>query len=154
MIKRILSLLLSLSLLLVCLLFAAGCASAGNGARQTVDVTPDPGEATDALDFAIRLYRAAYDGENTLLSPLSILAALAMTANGAAGETKSQMESVLGMTVAELNDFFTAYLAALPNDENCKLSLADAIWIRYCVHQILKHLLDTHQLWMLNLNIR
>ena len=130
MIKRILSLLLSLSLLPVCLLFVAGCASAGNGARQTVDVSPAPGEAADALDFAIRLYRTAYDGENTLLSPLSILAALAMTANGAAGETKSQMESVLGMTVEELNAFFTAYLAALPNDRNCKLAIADAIWIR------------------------
>ena len=130
--RKIPSLLLCLSLLLSLSLTFAGCGSASGGGAEktTVDVSPDPGEASDALDFAIRLYRTAYDGENTLLSPLSILAALAMTANGATGETKSQMESVLGMTVEELNAFFTAYLAALPNDQNCKLAIADAIWIR------------------------
>ena len=131
--RKIVSFLLCLSLLFVCLLSLAGCGSAvgeGEDTRQTVDIAPEPGEASDALDFAIRLYRAAYDGNNTLLSPLSVLAALAMTANGAKGETKSQMESALGMTVEELNAFFAEYLANLPNGENCKLALADAIWIR------------------------
>lgn len=129
--RKILSFLLSLCLLLSCLLTLAGCASASDKtAGRTVDVTPTPGAAADALDFAIRLYRASYDGKNTLLSPLSVLAALAMTANGATGETRTQMERTLGMTVEELNDFFTARLADLPNDENCTLTLADAIWIR------------------------
>ncbi|MBR6678685.1 MAG: hypothetical protein IKL23_08180 [Oscillospiraceae bacterium] len=37
-----------------------------------------------ATDFALRLFRASSkEGENTLLSPLSVLSALAMTANGA-----------------------------------------------------------------------
>ena len=131
MMRKILSLFLTFSLLFSLPLLFSGCSlHAGEAPQTTVDVTPDPGEAADALDFAIRLYRTAYDGDNTLLSPLSVLAALAMTANGAAGETRSQMESVLGMTVEELNAFFTAYLAALPKDRNCKLAIADAIWIR------------------------
>ena len=57
-------------------------------------------DATAATDFAVRLFQSAYDGKNTLLSPLSVLVALSMTANGAEGETRAQMENVLGMTVS------------------------------------------------------
>ena len=129
--KKTLSLLLALLLLVAFALSLAGCGSArGEDPTQTVDITPEAGVSSGTLDFAIRLYRAAYNGNNTLLSPLSVLAALAMTANGAAGETKAQMESVLGASVEELNAFFDAYLANLPNDETCKLALADALWIR------------------------
>ena len=129
--KKTLSLLLALLLLVAFALSLAGCGSArGKDPQQTVDITPEAGVASGTLDFAIRLYRAAYNGNNTLLSPLSVLAALAMTANGAAGETRAQMESVLGATVEELNAFFDSYLANLPNDETCKLALADALWIR------------------------
>ncbi|MBR6807137.1 MAG: serine protease, partial [Clostridia bacterium] len=35
-------------------------------------------------------------GKNTLISPLSVLCALAMTANGAEEETLQQIETVLG----------------------------------------------------------
>ncbi len=129
--KKTLSLLLALLLLVAFALSLAGCGSARReDPTQTVDITPEAGVSSDTLDFAIRLYRAAYNGNNTLLSPLSVLAALAMTANGAAGETRAQMESVLGTSVEELNAFFDAYLANLPNDETCKLALADALWIR------------------------
>ena len=129
--KKTLSLLLALLLLVAFALSLAGCGSARReDPTQTVDITPEAGVSSGTLDFAIRLYRAAYDGNNTLLSPLSVLVALAMTANGAAGETRAQMESVLGASVEELNAFFDAYLANLPNDETCKLALADALWIR------------------------
>ena len=46
-------------------------------------------------DFAVCLFQQSMKaGENTLISPLSILAALSMTANGADGETLSQMASM------------------------------------------------------------
>ena len=46
-----------------------------------------------ASDFAVRLFSANMsEGKNTLISPLSVLCALAMTANGAEGETLSGME--------------------------------------------------------------
>ena len=129
--KKALSLALALCLLLSLALSLAGCGSPAEPERFISNCPPlTPGASSDTLDFAIRLYRAAYDDNNTLLSPLSVLAALAMTANGAAGETKAQMESVLGTTVEKLNAFFDAYLANLPNDETCKLALADALWIR------------------------
>ena len=89
-------------------------------------------DATAATDFAVRLFLASYDGKNTLLSPLSVLVALSMTANGAEGETRAQMESVLGMTVSELNDLFALYLNALPQSDDAKISLANSIWLRDC----------------------
>ena len=55
-------------------------------------------------DFAVRLFRRCFDAEkNTLVSPLSVLSALAMTANGAKGETLAEMEKTRGMSTNELN---------------------------------------------------
>ena len=56
-----------------------------------------------AADFALRLFKAsAKEDENTLISPLSVLYALSMTANGAEKETLAEMESVLGLSTGEL----------------------------------------------------
>ncbi len=82
-------------------------------------------------DFAVRLLQAsAKEGENTLISPLSVLCALAMTVNGAEGETKSQMEAVLGMTAEELNRYIYTYINSLPQGEKYKLNLANSIWFK------------------------
>ena len=80
-------------------------------------------------DFAVRLFQAsAEEGNNTLISPLSVLSALAMTANGAKEDTLSQMESVLGMKTEELNQYLYSYINALPQGEKYKLNLANSIW--------------------------
>ncbi len=90
------------------------------------DLTTDSARLTD---FGLRLFQAAKnDGENTLVSPLSVLCALAMTANGAKGETRTQMEAVLGMKVEELNEYLYAYVHGLPADEQARLDLANSIW--------------------------
>lgn len=80
-------------------------------------------------DFAVCLFQAsAEEGKNTLISPLSVLSALAMTANGAKEDTLSQMESVLGMKTEELNQYLYSYINALPQGEKYKLNLANSIW--------------------------
>ncbi|MBR2453483.1 MAG: hypothetical protein IKB35_00615, partial [Clostridia bacterium] len=80
-------------------------------------------------DFALRLFRASEkNGENTLISPLSVLCALSMTANGAEEETLREMEAVLGMTKEELNLYLYSYVKSLPQGEKYKLSLANSIW--------------------------
>ena len=84
-----------------------------------------------ATDFALRLFQQAKSGEdNTLLSPLSILPALSMTANGAKKETLLQMEQTMGMPITALNEYLYSYINHLPNEEDCKFHLANSIWFR------------------------
>lgn len=131
----------AVSLLLVTVIAAglAGCSSGIKSENLMNDVKPAKSKGDTAAialssidkasDFAVRLFRAScVNGKNTLISPLSVLAALSMTSNGAKGETLSQMESVLGMSKAELNEFFVNYMKSLPNTEKYKLSLANSVW--------------------------
>ena len=99
---------------------------------KAVDVLPDmDAGAAAAADFGVRLFKTSIEeGENTLISPLSVLYALAMTANGADGETLAQMEQVLGMDVDNLNSYMLAYLELLPESRDYKMSLANSIWFK------------------------
>ena len=99
---------------------------------KAVDVLPDmDAGAAAAADFGVRLFKTSMEeGENTLISPLSVLYALAMTANGADGETLAQMEQVLGMDVENLNSYMLEYLDLLPESKDYKMSLANSIWFK------------------------
>lgn len=99
---------------------------------KAVDVLPDmDAGAAAAADFGVRLFKTSIEeGENTLISPLSVLYALAMTANGADGETLAQMEQVLGMDCNNLNSYMLAYLDLLPETKDYKMSLANSIWFK------------------------
>ena len=99
---------------------------------KAVDVLPDmDAGAAAAADFGVRLFKTSIEeGENTLISPLSVLYALAMTANGADGETLAQMEQVLSMDVDNLNSYMLAYLELLPESKDYKMSLANSIWFK------------------------
>lgn len=138
------------SLLLVCAMAVnlTGCSTKVQAKDLMEGITPNEVTALDDLsgqnakvtDFAVRLFQAGEkSGENTLISPLSVLCALAMTANGAENETLSQMEAVLGMTTGELNAYLYSYMAKLPQSEDYKLSLANSIWFtdadRFTVNQ-------------------
>ena len=139
-----------LSLMLVCamMLNLTGCATTVQAANLMEGVTPNKVSALEDLsgnnsavtDFAVRLFKASEEsGKNTLISPLSVLCALAMTANGAEDETLKQMEAVLGMTTEEMNLYIYSYMQNLPQDEKYKLSLANSIWFtdheRFTVNQ-------------------
>ena len=93
--------------------------------------TPDPAMAGDvseaALGFAADLLRQT-EGENRLLSPVSILCALGMVLSGAKGETREQMEAVLGVSGEALNAFLGPWLSALAAEEDGALHAADGIW--------------------------
>ena len=99
----------ALTLLLTGSLFLSGCSSSS----KTVDLMKDVKAAeiqTDtalteetllsSTDFAVRLLQESItDKENLLISPLSLELALTMTANGAVGDTLTQMEKVLGQSL-------------------------------------------------------
>ena len=140
-----------ISLLLVCAMAVnlTGCATMEVQAKDLMEgIAPNhvnvlndlSSQNADVTDFAIRLFKASEEsGKNTLLSPLSVLCALAMTANGAEKETLAQMEEVLGMTTEELNLYLYSYMQNLPQGEKYKLSLANSIWFtedeRFTVNQ-------------------
>ena len=138
--KRAICLILSILLLCAMPLGLAGC-GAQTETKEATDLmadikagNPDPVSdlTTDSArltDFALRLFKASQEeGKNTLVSPLSVLCALAMTANGAAGETRAQMETVLGMKAEELNRYLCTYMEGLSRDEKNKLHLANSNW--------------------------
>lgn len=80
---------------------------------------------TGMYDFSVKLLQTTCDrGENTLVSPMSVLSALTMTANGAQGETRTQMEEILGGSVEQLN----GALAGLGQENDSPLYLANSIW--------------------------
>ena len=132
--KRLIALLLVLAMALV----MTACSQISTNdlmkdvPAKAVDVLPDmDAGAAAAADFGVRLFQNSMEeGKNTLISPLSVLYALAMTANGADGETLAQMEQVLGMDVHNLNGYMLAYLDLLPESKDYKMSLANSIWFK------------------------
>ena len=137
----------ALGLCLALALFLAGCGSRACGnkvlaedlmADMRADVQPVSVEANDGevealavTEFSVRLFQESREeGENTLVSPLSVLCALAMTANGARGETMAQMETLFGMPISELNEYLYVYTQALPEGKTYQLNLANSLWIR------------------------
>lgn len=100
---------------------------------QALDTTTDltaGGEAVTAFALSLlRSERAATEG--VLISPVSVLNALGMVANGAGGDTLKQLETAAGMSLNQLNDFLYTYRMSLPAAyKSCAVSLANSAWIR------------------------
>ena len=130
--------LIIISLLLLCVIMfnTVGCSSMSS-ANLMRSIKPNKVSPADdlfdangnATDFAVRLFKAANEGgKNTLISPLSVMCALAMTVNGADGETRKQMEDMFGMSAEELNLYIYSYMSSLPQEKKYKLNLANSIW--------------------------
>lgn len=124
------------AILLILALLLCGCGASEPAEQGVTDLMEEipasvtclaemPDKSVEAADFAVALFQnTAQEGKNTLLSPLSVLSALTMTANGADGETLTQMENTMGMTVEDLN----AYLYAYMDGQTDQLKLANSIW--------------------------
>ena len=144
--KRILS-----CLLLVCLLLA-GCAAEQGGTSGGTSVTPEDIGATDLLkpikkeevivtgverpyealmtSLGLRMFqetlKADPDGENKLISPLSVLYAMAMVSNG--GDDAEALKAYWGYDLLHINEYMYEYMSKLPVGEKYKLQLANSIW--------------------------
>ncbi len=83
-------------------------------------------------DFAVELLRnTAKSGENSMISPLSVLLTLTMAENGAAGETLAQMEQTFCMgTVEEQNKLLLSFAKGLSDTKKSRISLANSIWCK------------------------
>ena len=98
------------------------------------------------LGFSTEFFKRSFQERgNTLVSPLSAAAVLAMIQNGAGGDTLSEMETVLGAPREGMNKNLSAYMQYLDglDTEKVSLSLADSIWIRdACASEIKENFLQ------------
>jgi serpin B len=86
--------------------------------------------------------------DNVFISPTSIALALAMTYNGANGETKAAMESTLqksGLTTEEINSGYKSLIDALVSvDPKVLLEIANSIWYEQ-TFSVLQSFIDVNQ---------
>ena len=87
-------------------------------------------KAKEITNFSLNIFKKIHENENALISPLSIISALSMTANGAEKETLSQMEEVFGVDIDGLNKYLYAYKFYLPTANKYKVGLANSIWFK------------------------
>ena len=143
-----------LSVCLTVLLFGVtGCSKAGSpellvpsrSGEQTVHQTPDigevppavPGSATDSLwKFSHALLAESLPETNPVLSPVSAYLALGMTGLGAAGETLTEFEQVMGTDMHAVSARLIQNLPVTPQKEKVDaqasklhVKLANSVWV-------------------------
>ena len=120
-------------LLLAVLALLVGCAD------QEILPTDDPlqpGAIEGRFDmynrFGFHLYNQLVEQENIMISPISIGLALAMTYNGADGETREEMARALQLESVDLAAFNqkNQELLRLLSRSDVTLSIANSLWLR------------------------
>ncbi|MEQ9238807.1 serpin family protein [Coleofasciculus sp. E2-BRE-01] len=102
---------------------------------------PNPSVNTQIVEantkFGFKLFSEILQensNNNVFISPTSIAIALAMTYNGASGETQAAMANALelqGMSLSEVNQANEALKTTLENaDSDIQLSIANSLWAR------------------------
>lgn len=131
--------------LLVLLLLLANCKGGGNLTAENISAgldrnafepaaahsaESDDGITAEITDFSLAVLEKLNGGGNIVISPLSVISALSVAANGAENETLSQMEAAFGTDTGSLNEYLRAYNAYLPSGNRCRVSLANSVWFR------------------------
>lgn len=100
----------------------------GISKNESASKAPDDEFKAAASSFAAELFKDNYSkGKTTLVSPLSVLTALALVQNGAQGNTLAQLEQTLGgLDRDTLNAYMRAYCDFLT--ESDELKIANSVW--------------------------
>lgn len=103
-------------------------------------------------EFGFDIFRKVIENDNSanqFISPSSIAMALAMTYNGARGETKIAMEETLrkqGLTTEEINSGYKSLLSALKSiDKQVILEIANSIWYDDQKITVLQEFIDENE---------
>ncbi|MFD1415977.1 serpin family protein [Oceanobacillus jeddahense] len=123
-------------------IFLTACNSSNSGEENPADNVGQPDDASketvrsglNQLGFETLSGLDKNEDGNLFISPVSIWTALNMTYHGADGETKAEMEKVLGLENMDTDALFSANHALLTeqaaDDEGLELYLANAVWFR------------------------
>ncbi|NLB15723.1 MAG: serpin family protein [Clostridiales bacterium] len=96
---------------------------------ETTDA-PETGVDAEYVSFAQKLAGQMNDEENWFLSPHSIYTALLMAANGADGETKTQLLDALGVKDLEAaNEYAAIFREKVKTNDKITLETADSLWL-------------------------
>ncbi|MCK4661619.1 MAG: serpin family protein [Bacteroidales bacterium] len=148
-----------ISIFTVLLISYSSCQKSDGDNKPSDPVIPDiqlseKGEqlVSSSNAFGFDLFKNINDSEednkNIFISPLSVSFALAMTYNGADGDTKTAMEEALklsGLTTDEINSNFKSLMNALVNlDPKVVLTIANSIWYRDSF-DVLQDFIDVNQ---------
>lgn len=146
-VKKMLAVFMSVLSLAACILPFSGCGktvgkvhnkSVKSGAvrdltegiskNESASKAPDDEFKAAAASFSADLFKYNYsNGKTTLISPLSVLTALALVQNGAEGETLVQLERALGgLDRDALNKYMRAYCDFLSAGD--ELKIANSVW--------------------------
>lgn len=101
--------------------------------RPSAPALPDPAIRQAINRFSAALFKASADNKgNVMISPASVYLTLAMTQNGADGETKAAMLKVLadqGLTADLINQASRDWMIRLnPTGSKTTLQIANSIW--------------------------
>jgi serine protease inhibitor len=127
----------TLFLLLGMLICFYGCKTEDEPFVNEIEVTEKTARLIEAENvFGLELFQHIFtsetENENIMISPLSVSLALAMTYNGARGETKTAMENTLkvyGLEPAEINTSYRDLIRALKSlDPKVLMEIANAIY--------------------------
>lgn len=133
---------------MILLCFVAGLLASCDNDDSSPRTTPKPRKdiilsraeqdmADKGTDFAFRFFNQVCNSEktntNVFVSPLSASLALSMTANGAAGNTLTEMTNVLGFSSSlnDMNSYHQKLTSALLDlDNTIQLEIANSIWVK------------------------
>lgn len=85
-------------------------------------------------DFAVKLAQASDQKDaNLLVSPMSVMYGLMLPANGAKGDTLSQLEKTLGANTYTLNRYLYFTMEGEYPKDSAKFVIGDSLWINNSV---------------------
>ncbi len=103
-------------------------------------------------DFAFTLFKNTLTKEgsvkpNELVSPISAAMCLGLLNNGARGNTQAQICNLFGMTTTQLNQGFYEYASSLYSGKNCRVEIANSIWMKEQSLQVEPDFLQANADW-------
>jgi len=108
----------------------------GKTIPQRVDIVLTKSQTellNSSTPYSFDLLSTVYDGkEDVFLSPLSLQAAICMTANGAVGQTQSEMTGAVGFegkTMDDVNGLYSTLVKGLAKvDKSTTFEIANSVW--------------------------
>ena len=133
--------------------------AAGINYEPSAAIIPDK-FADSAAAFSVNLFRETVKAEskkniNTLVSPDSVLTALTLTENGAAGSTLKEMEKVLsggltdiGLSVSDYNKYLSSLHNRLEKPDRPIYTTANSIWFNKGFFDPAKEFISTNKKYL------